>query len=57
MTVAAVRELARRCGFELAGVTPAEPSGDRSRYRDWMSAGLSGEMRYLTCLLYTSRCV
>ena len=50
MTLAAdaVREMARHCGFELAGVTPALPAGDRSRYRDWVDSGHAGEMRYLT---------
>jgi epoxyqueuosine reductase len=45
---AEVRELARRCGFELAGVTPATPAADRARYHGWVEAGCAGEMRYLT---------
>ena len=48
VTAAAVRDLARCCGFELAGVTAAVPAGDRTRYRDWVDAGFAGEMRYLT---------
>jgi epoxyqueuosine reductase len=48
VTAAAVRELAKSCGFELAGVTPAIPAGDRSRYHQWAGAGFAGEMRYLT---------
>ena len=48
MTAEAVRGLARRCGFELAGVTAAVPADDRWRYRDWVQAGFAGEMRYLT---------
>jgi epoxyqueuosine reductase len=43
-----IRELARDCGFELAGVAAAEPSADIARYRDWAAAGFAGEMRYLT---------
>jgi epoxyqueuosine reductase len=48
MTAREVRELARRCGFELAGVAPASPSPDFCRYRDWANRGLAGAMRYLT---------
>jgi epoxyqueuosine reductase len=43
-----IRELARGCGFELAGVARAEPARDRAKYRDWVAAGYAGEMRYLT---------
>jgi len=47
LSAAAVRELARGCGFELAGVTPAAPAEDRYWYRRWVDAGYAGEMRYL----------
>ncbi len=43
-----VKQLARECGFELAGVAAAEPAGDFERYRDWVDKGFAGEMRYLT---------
>jgi len=43
-----VRQLARACGFELAGVAAAVPSTDRARYHEWVAAGFAGEMRYLT---------
>lgn len=43
-----IRELARECGFELAGVARAEPTTDRERYHDWVEAGHAGEMQYLT---------
>ena len=43
-----VRELARECGFELAGVTPAIPLADTARYGEWVERGFAGEMRYLT---------
>jgi epoxyqueuosine reductase len=42
------RQLARECGFELAGATPAEPLADAANYLDWAARGLAGEMRYLT---------
>ncbi len=48
MTAAEVRDLARACGFDLAGVAAAEPSADRARYHAWTAAGYAGEMRYLT---------
>jgi epoxyqueuosine reductase len=48
MTALEVRDLARRCGFELAGVAPATPSPDFVYYKDWVDRGLAGEMRYLT---------
>jgi epoxyqueuosine reductase len=48
LTASEIRELARACGFELAGVAAAEPSADRARYHQWTEAGFAGEMRYLT---------
>ncbi|HEY2019186.1 MAG TPA: tRNA epoxyqueuosine(34) reductase QueG [Bryobacteraceae bacterium] len=42
-----VCSLAQECGFELAGVTSAEPVADRAWYREWVAAGHAGEMRYL----------
>jgi epoxyqueuosine reductase len=48
LTADEIRELARQCGFELAGVAAALPAADRARYHDWVAAGHAGEMRYLT---------
>jgi epoxyqueuosine reductase len=48
LTSAEIRARARACGFELAGVARAEPSGERAWYRAWAAGGLAGEMRYLT---------
>src|SRR5580698_5984132 len=48
MTGETVKRLARECGFELAGVATAEPSGDFARYREWVEKGFAGQMRYLT---------
>ena len=48
MTSAEVRDLARQCGFELAGVARAEPVDDRHWYHQWTEAGFAGAMRYLT---------
>ena len=42
------KDLAKECGFELAGVAEALPSPDRDRYQDWVDAGMAGAMRYLT---------
>jgi epoxyqueuosine reductase len=49
VTAAEIKRLARDCGFELAGVTPAEPLPDDSRrYLDWVERGMAGAMGYLT---------
>ena len=48
LTSAGIRELARACGFELAGVAAASPAPDYQRYAQWIEAGYAGEMRYLT---------
>jgi epoxyqueuosine reductase len=52
LTAGTIRELARQCGFELAGVAPAEPgpegTPERAWYREWVASGFAGEMRYLT---------
>lgn len=42
-----VAELAGDCGFELAGVAPAEPLPETSYYLEWISRGMAGEMDYL----------
>lgn len=43
-----VKELARACGFELAGIAPALPAEDFARFEAWRAAGLAGELHYLT---------
>ena len=43
-----VKRLAIDCGFELAGIAAAEPLPEAEFYRDWVRAGMAGEMRYLT---------
>jgi epoxyqueuosine reductase len=48
LTADRIRELARACGFELAGVAAALPADDRSRYQAWVEAGWAGKMNYLT---------
>jgi epoxyqueuosine reductase len=49
VTAAEIKRLARQCGFELAGVAPAEPLPDDSRrYLDWVDRGMAGAMGYLT---------
>jgi len=47
MTTARVKELARACGFELAGVAPAAPLPGYRHFADWRRRGLAGEMTYL----------
>lgn len=49
MTAEQVKQAARECGFELAGVAAAEPLPDDSRrYLDWVDRGMAGAMGYLT---------
>jgi epoxyqueuosine reductase len=48
ITKARVLEIARQCGFELAGIAAAAPAEDYARFRSWRGAGFAGEMRYLT---------
>jgi len=43
-----LKQMARACGFELAGVAPALPSEDLARFEEWRSIGYAGEMQYLT---------
>jgi epoxyqueuosine reductase len=47
LTAGAIRELARQCGFELAGVAPAEALPDSAWYHEWVASGFAGGMRYL----------
>jgi len=48
ITAAVVKRVARECGFELAGIAPAESPEDFARYEEWVAQGMAGEMRYLT---------
>ena len=48
ITAESVKRIAHECGFELAGIANAVPSADYSRYGEWVSAGMAGEMTYLT---------
>ncbi|MGC9970772.1 MAG: tRNA epoxyqueuosine(34) reductase QueG [Bryobacteraceae bacterium] len=43
-----VKRLARDCGFELVGVERAEPAPEAAYYQEWVRAGMSAEMSYLT---------
>jgi epoxyqueuosine reductase len=49
LTSAKVKEFARSAGFEISGITAAEPlSDDFQRFQQWREAGYAGEMLYLT---------
>jgi epoxyqueuosine reductase len=48
MRAETVQQIARECGFELAGVAPVDPADDFGRYQGWISGGMAGEMGYLT---------
>jgi len=45
---AAIKARAGELGFDLVGVTGAEPSAFAEEYRDWVAQGYAGEMEYLT---------
>ena len=47
VTKARVLEIARQCGFELAGIAAAAPAEDYARFEAWRGAGFAGEMSYL----------
>ncbi len=47
MNALRVKELARECGFDLAGVAAAEPTPEASFYPEWLARGYAGEMAYL----------
>jgi len=47
-TAAGICDLARECGFDLAGIAAAVPVADFARYQAWTDAGMAGEMGYLT---------
>jgi epoxyqueuosine reductase len=42
------QQLARQSGIELAGLTAAVPVRGLAHFQDWVAAGMSGEMRYLS---------
>lgn len=48
MKAAAIKQLARECGFDLAGVVRAAPPADAAVFLEWVAAGMAGRMGYLT---------
>jgi epoxyqueuosine reductase len=47
MRAAELKRLALDCGFDLAGVAPAEPLPEADLYAGWIASGMQGEMSYL----------
>lgn len=43
----AVKRLAQECGFDLVGITPAEPLPEIAWYREWLRRGYHAGMNYL----------
>jgi len=43
-----IKNIARECGFELAGIASADPPQDFARFECWKAQGHAGEMAYLT---------
>src|SRR4051794_17800813 len=44
---AEIKQYARRLGFDLVGIAPAEPSKYRQYFRDWLDSGKAGQMEWL----------
>ncbi|MBI3665406.1 MAG: tRNA epoxyqueuosine(34) reductase QueG [Acidobacteria bacterium] len=42
-----VKNLARGCAFDLAGITTAEPPDEAGYFAEWLAEGYAGEMGYL----------
>ena len=47
LTARRVKEQARELGFNLVGVTPAQPAPHLRAYFQWLDAGGHGEMGYM----------
>ena len=47
MDSAAIKDAARECGFDLAGITTAGPAAEADWYARWLAQGYGGEMAYL----------
>ena len=47
ITLTTIRRKAQELGFNLCGVTPAEPSPTLAAYLRWIKQGMQGEMRYM----------
>src|SRR5881398_1772395 len=45
---AEIKRQARELGFDLVGITSAEPSRQREYFRRWLDEGQAGEMAYLS---------
>ena len=48
LTSQRIQQLAFACGFEIAGITPATPHSDFSRFQSWCRSGSAAGMSYLT---------
>ncbi len=47
ITVARIKAKAKELGFDICGVTPAQPSPTLAAYLRWIQNGMQGEMRYM----------
>jgi len=47
MTSAEVKQAARACGFDLAGISSADPPVEADAFARWLARGYAGEMGYL----------
>jgi len=56
VTAETAKRLANECGFELAGVAPAEPLRESAWYLEWIRRGMAAEMTYLSGRRADLRC-
>lgn len=47
LDAAAVKRLARECGFDLCGIAPAEPLPELAGLAEWLARGYAGEMHWI----------
>src|ERR1700733_3469894 len=45
--VAEIKQRAKKIGFDLVGIAPAQSSSYKKYFRDWLTNGSAGEMQYL----------
>ena len=48
MLASKIKDLAHDCGFEIAGITPAVPHSDFSRFQTWAESGAAANLTYMT---------
>ena len=47
ITVARIKAKAKELGFDICGLTPAQPSPTLAAYLRWIQNGMQGQMHYM----------